>query len=212
MGGHTPWIKDNRGQMTGMKLRHIITLATLALTASSVSAQGLSSGGEAFLTALREGDGTKALSLADGKGSTVVNYRGSNGESALHIVTRKRNLNWMDFLLINGADPNVGDKQGETPLIIAARSGYGEGVAELLKARAEVDRANRLGETALIVAVQQRYTAIVSTLLKLGANPDRADHASGSSARDYAKRDTRSKEMLRLIETVKARLPIVPAR
>ena len=195
-----------------MKYNIGILLTGLAMVAAPAMAQGLTSGGEAFLTALREGNGTKAISLADGKGSTVVNYRGVEGETALIIVTRKRNINWIGFLLANGADPDAGDKQGETPLIIASRSGYGEGVAQLLKAHAQVDRTNRLGETALIAAVQQRNAPIVSTLLKFGANPDRADHASGYSARDYAKRDSRSKEMLRLIETVKAQLPIAPAR
>jgi uncharacterized protein len=53
------------------------------------------------------------------------------------------------------------------------------------------------------VAVQQRQAAIVRMLLEAGANPDLADHASGYSARDYAKRDRRSTEMLKLIETVK---------
>ncbi len=212
MGGHKAWIKDNRGRMTGMKHKIAIALGALALVAAPAIAQGLSSGGEAFLTALREGNGSKAVSLANGRGSTVVNYRGTDGETALHIVTRMRNINWIGFLLANGADPDAGDKQGDTALIIAARSGYGEGVAQLLKSRAKVDHTNRLGETALIVAVQQRYAPIVSTLLKLGANPDKADHASGYSARDYAKRDSRSKEMLHLIETVKARVPIGPAR
>ena len=79
-----------------------------------------------------------------------------------------------------------------------------------------VDKTNRLGETALIVAVQQRQPAIVSTLLKLGANPDKTDHAAGYSARDYAKRDTRSRELLKLIETVKSQkariAPATPTR
>ena len=74
----------------------------------------------------------------------------------------------------------------------------------MIRGRAQIDKTNRLGETALIVAVQQRHRAIVSTLLKLGANPDKADHAAGYTARDYAKRDSRSKEMLTLIETVKS--------
>jgi hypothetical protein len=42
-------------------------------------------------------------------------------------------------------------------------------------------------------------------LLEAGADPDKTDHASGYSARDYAKRDNRSSEMLRLIESVKSK-------
>ena len=211
MGGHSKSIKGNRGRMTTMQPNMKLALIALALAAAPAGAQKIGSDGEAFLTALREGNGSKAVSLAEGKGSTVINYRGDDGESALHVVIRKRNSNWIGFLLANGANPDAADKKGDTPLILAARSGYGEGAAQLLTNRAQVDRANRLGETALIVAVQQRNGPIVSTLLKLGANPDKADHASGYSARDYAKRDSRSKEMLRLIETVKSRIPVKPA-
>ena len=212
MRGHRITIKGNRGQMKQMKRMFGTALAALALAAAPATAQKLASDGEAFLSALRESNGTKALGLAEGKGSTVINYRGDHGESALHIVTRLRNLNWIGFLLANGANPDIADAQGDTPLILTARTGYNEGASQLLQARASVDKANRLGETPLIVAVQKRNGPIVSTLLKLGANPDRQDHAAGYSARDYAKRDSRSKEMLRLIDTVKSRVPVKPIR
>ena len=67
----------------------------------------------------------------------------------------------------------------------------------MLMGRAQVDKANNVGETALIVAVQQRQPAIVEMLLEAGANPDRQDHASGYSAREYAKRDTRTRDCSR---------------
>jgi hypothetical protein len=45
---------------------------------------------------------------------------------------------------------------------------------------------------------------MVELLMKSGANPDKADHAAGFSAREYAKRDTRNRDLLKLIETVKS--------
>jgi len=194
-----------------MTARMTLALMALALTATPAAAQKLESTGEAFLTALRESQGSKALDMVEGKGSTVVNYRGGDGDAPLHIVVRLHNSNWIGFLLNNGADPDVGDKRGDTPLILAMRTGYNEAAALLLRSHAQIDKANRLGETALIVAVQQRNAPMVRTLLQLGANPDKADHASGYSARDYAKRDSRSKEMLQLVETVKSRVA-VPAK
>ena len=179
----------------------------LGLVANPAIAQGITSKGNEFLTALRESNGSKAMRLVEDSGFTVINHRADDGSTALHIVIRTRNSNWVGYLLANGADKDAGDKKGDTPLILAARSGYGEGAARLLMSGAQVDKPNRLGETALIVAVQQRQAAIVSTLLKLGANPDKRDHAAGFSARDYAKRDSRTKEMLKLIETVKSRVP-----
>lgn len=187
-------------------------LLALALVGAPAAAQKLESDGEAFLTALKEGNGSKAVGLAEAKGSTVINYRGDLGETPLLVVVGARNINWMGFLLANGADPDAGNSLGETPLIRAVRSHYNEGAVVMLKGHAQVDKTNRLGETALIVAVQQRNAMLVSTLLQLGANPDKQDHAAGYSARDYAKRDDRSKEMLRLIETVKSRAPVAPTR
>ena len=52
-----------------------------------------------------------------------------------------------------------------------------------------------MGETPLIVAVQQRQPPIVKLLLAAGADPDKTDSAAGYSARDYAKRDSRAREI-----------------
>ena len=86
-----------------------------------------------------------------------------------------------------------------------------DGMDALLGAGAKVDRPNRLGETALIMAVQQKQVAAVRRLLEAGANPDKTDNASGRSARDYAKLDTRSTEMIRLIEQTKSKKPAAVA-
>lgn len=181
----------------------------LAVMLAPVSAHGQGMGlnasdGEAFLNAVKEGDANKAIELANQPGSRVANYRGYNGDYALHIVTRKRELQWVGFLLNRGADPNVGDANGDTPLIIAAGIGFEEAAGYMLERGAKVDGINRRGETALAVAVQQRQPRIVELLLKAGANPDKPDRVSGYTPRDYAKRDTRNPQLLRMIESVKS--------
>jgi ankyrin repeat protein len=60
-----------------------------------------------------------------------------------------------------------------------------------------------MGETPLITAVVQRQTPIVKMLLAAGANPDKTDTAAGYSARDYAQRDNRARDILQLIEAKK---------
>jgi len=183
----------------------LVLAATLAFSAVPAIAQGLNvSEGETFLKAIRDGDAEKALPLIQEPGSRVANYRGYEGDAALHIVTRKRELDWVGFLLSKGADPNLGDSKGDTALIIASRIGFEEAANYLLRYKAKPDVTNRRGETALIIAVQQRQPRIVELLLKAGANPDKTDHSAGYSARDYAKRDTRNRDLLRLIETVKS--------
>lgn len=204
MGCQTGAIKNKAGDVRMVRIFQGLALA-LAIAATPAAAQIAGSDGEAFIAAMKEGGGGKALELVDKPGSTVVNYRGSDGLAGLHIAMRNRNGNWVGFLLSRDADPNIADKNGDTPLILAARMGYSEGAARVLMARPDVDKTNRLGETALIVAVQQRQPAIVKMLLEAGADPDKTDHASGYSARDYAKRDGRSDNMLRLIESVKSK-------
>ncbi|MCA1654301.1 MAG: ankyrin repeat domain-containing protein [Sphingomonadales bacterium] len=60
-----------------------------------------------------------------------------------------------------------------------------------------------------MVAVQARQPQVVRTLLEEGANPDKRDSAAGYSARDYARRDNRSAELTRLIETIKPSQKII---
>lgn len=177
----------------------------LAMAAVPIAAQGIhGSEGENFLKALTEGDAAKAVPLIEEPGSRVASYRGLSGDTALHIVTRKRNLNWVGYLLNKGGDPNVGDRKGDTPLMIAARIGFPEAAEYLLRYGARVDATNRLGETPLNIAVQSRQPRVVELLLRAGADPDKADHAAGLTPRDYAKRDARNPGLLKLIETVKS--------
>jgi ankyrin repeat protein len=90
--------------------------------------------------------------------------------------------------------------------------GFGSAIEWLLGLGAKVDAANRMGETPLIIAVQQRELPIVRLLLNAGANPDRADHAAGYSARDYATRDPRAREILKLIEDKKPKTAAAAAK
>ena len=210
MGWQSGAFKGGDGGGTGMfSMRMMmLALAALALTVPAAAQVG-GFDGENFLKAVREVDGNKAMELLNKNSSTVLNYRGQgSGETALTIAARRRDSTWLGFLLGKGADPNAGDNRGETPLLIAARLGWVDGAETLLARSARVDGANRLGETPLIVAVQARQPQLVKLLLEKGADPDKRDHAAGFSARDYAKRDSRSAEMTRLIETTRPALKI----
>ena len=180
----------------------LVMAAVPAIGQSALAVNG--SEGEAFLEAIEKGDNNKAIPMIEEPGSRVANYRGYKGDTALHIATRKRQLDWVGYLLKKGADPNIGDANGDTALIIASRIGFEEAVDWMIRLGAKVDAPNRRGETALIIAVQQRQPRVVERLLLAGANPDKGDHAAGLTARDYAKRDTRNTNLLKLIETVKS--------
>jgi uncharacterized protein len=193
----------NEGRYVKKAALALVFSAAIAGVCTPVAAQiGYGYKGAQFLKAVRDGDGVKATEFAEAEGSTVINYRGDDGDAALHVVTRRRNNNWVGFLLSKGADPNIAGRDGDTPLILAARTGFEEGASRLISKGAQIDKQNKLGETPLIAAVQQRQTNMVRLLLTSGANPNKTDRV-GYSARDYAKRETRVPELLRLIDTVK---------
>ena len=177
-------------------------LAMSLMAAPAASQMSLSSGD--FVAAVRDRDRDNAMELIRSRGEQVINLRNDRGETALIVAIQRRDDTWTGFLLNQGADPNLAARNGETPLIAAARVGFMGALADLIRLRAKVDAANRMGETALIVAVQNRHADIVKVLLALGADPDKADSAAGYSARDYAKRDTRSRDLIKLIEAADA--------
>ena len=170
-----------------------------------VAAQSYSDG-YSFLKAVRDHDGSKVMEFVGGdRGAIVINSKDAgNGDTALHIVTRNRDYDWLSYLLGKGAQPSLENKAGDTPLIIAAQIGWAEGADLLIGHRAAVDQPNSRGETPLILAVQGHDPAMVQLLVARGADPKRTDNAAGYSAIDYAKRDPRGAPLLRLLEAPKA--------
>jgi ankyrin repeat protein len=168
--------------------------------AAPAAAQGYSDH-YVFLKAVKDRDGAKVQGLISSPGSIVINSRDqANGDSALHYLVRDRDAVWVNFLLSRGARPDAQNRQGETPLTLAAQLGWTDGADLLLSRRASVDLANNRGETPLILAVHKRDLAMVRLLLAKGANPKRTDSGAGYSAIDYAKQDVRAAPILRLLE------------
>lgn len=166
-----------------------VRMAALAMAAVLVApapASAQFSRSYKFLEAVRKKDGGVVQDALNEPGSQIVNTRDStSGETALHIVTARRDTTWMSFLMGKGANVNARDGRGTTALQLAVTLGFPEGVDLLVAQRARIDEPNAAGETPLISAVHRRDTAIMRALLKAGADPDRADN-SGRSARDYA--------------------------
>lgn len=188
--------------MSGHAHRNTIkaALGALALGLSAPAAAQIYSDGYEFLTAVKERDGTAATELLRKPGTQVVNARDiTSGETGLHIVTKQRNLTWIRFLSQQGANPNIADKNGVTPLMLATQLGFIEGVEALINAGADVDVSNDVGETPLITAVLNRNLELMEVLLKAGADPDRTDN-SGRSARAYANLNRTDPRVLSTLE------------
>jgi ankyrin repeat protein len=182
---------------------HALIRALIAISvgaaAAPLAAQVGGYEGAQFVEAIRKGDGGKALELLQAQ-PILVNARDLNGTTALIAAIQERDTQWAGYLLQQGADPNLSLGDGETPLMAASELGMQDVVQWLIGMNARVDDTNRKGETALIVAVQAHKAPIVKLLLDAGADPDRTDSVAGYSARDYAKRESRTPELLRLIE------------
>lgn len=141
--------------------------------------------GYKFLEAVKKKDG-EAVEKALGESTTIINTRDvTTGDSALHIVAQRRDYTWLNFLLYKGANANIRNDRGVTPLAITVSLAWPEGAQLLIDRGARVNDPDNNGETPLIGAVHQRNVELVRLLLKAGADPSRAD-SSGRSARDYA--------------------------
>ncbi|WP_305098317.1 ankyrin repeat domain-containing protein [Croceibacterium aestuarii] len=189
-----------------MALVHRIRRAGLALSlalgfalATTPAAAQLYSDGFKFLQAVEKKDRNTVVELFN-KNQTIIDSRNlSTGRTALHIAVERRDLPWIDYLLGLNANPNIADKKGVTPLMLAAQMGYIEGVQLLAQKGAEVDVASSTGETPLMSAVHRRDIGLLRALLAAGADPDRTDN-SGRSARQYAALDGPSNAVLAEID------------
>ena len=175
-----------RLRLTGAAGAAPVVGLALAVMLVGQPVQAQMSDGYEFLKAVKDRDGTLVINALAEPGNILVNTRDlASGQGALHIVTARRDTQWIRFLTARGANPNLADKDGVTPLVIASNIGFVDGAEALLNAGARVDVTNSAGETPLIAAVHRRDMPMLRLLLGKGADPDRADN-SGRTARDYA--------------------------
>lgn len=185
-----------------MTLRFALAATALLLAAAPATAQ-FQSKGYKFLQAIKDGKGQEVVDTLDEPGQTIINTRDvTSGEGALHIVVKRGDGTYLGYLLARGADPNLRDGRGETPLLLAVQLSQLGMIDTLIAYKANPNLANTSGETPLIRAVQRRDVAMVRVLLAAKANPDQADTMAGMSARDYAHADDRSPAITKLIDEV----------
>ena len=85
------------------------------------------------------------------------------------------NLNQVNSLLAKGADPNIRDEYGYTPLILAASEGRSDMVRQLIDKGADVNARTASNWTALLWASSMGYSDVVKLLLERGADPEAKD-------------------------------------
>ncbi len=182
-------------------MKRILVAAAILFAISSPALAQQQSQSYKFLQAVKDGKGDEVIKILDQPGQRIINTRDvTTGDGALHIVIRRGDDTYLRYLLSRGADPNLRNGKGDTPLMMAIQLGQTGLVDTLLLVKANPNLANSAGETPLIRAVQRRDLALVRTLLNAGADPDITDNVAGMSARDYAHADSRSPAIARLID------------
>lgn len=124
-------------------------LCTLALCLAGMSGAAFAGDVEALYRAAGEGKVTDVVSLL--KGGAEVNGRTRSGSYALNAAAVENNTEVIQILLAHGADPNVQNSQGDTPLICATKYAGGKPttVELLVDAGSDLGIKDNSGNTAL---------------------------------------------------------------
>ncbi len=94
----------------------------------------------------------------------------------------------LNVLLADGADINVADQKGNTPLMVASKNGNPRIVGIILAHNPDVDVKNADGKTALMIAAEHGQTLVVEQLIEEGANFE-AKNAEGFTPLEIARRN-----------------------
>jgi ankyrin repeat protein len=126
------------------------------------------------------GDASTVSSLLAAKAD--VNQVTLYGDTPLHLTLRRNSLERrqgrvqvVDLLVSHGANVNIRNRRGVTPLIEAADTGDTEVVAYLVRHSASINQSDDAGRTALSLAAYRHYSDIVDFLLGHGADKEMRD-------------------------------------
>ncbi|XP_075968282.1 ankyrin repeat and SOCS box protein 2-like [Anarhichas minor] len=100
----------------------------------------------------------------------TVNRCTLKNQTALLLAAGGRNVSCVDFLLKNGADPNISNKDRETPLFTACEQPNEDIVDLLLRSGAQVNRCSIQGRSALHEACSYGQLKLCRMLLEAGAH------------------------------------------
>lgn len=99
---------------------------------------------------------------------TAIN---KEGQTVLHfLVNKSKQTEIINYFLSKGVDPNKADKEGNTPLMIAAASRDTATLEQLLPLVKNINTQNGKGESALTVAIKSGTPETVTLLLDKGAD------------------------------------------
>jgi ankyrin repeat protein len=99
----------------------------------------------------------------------------SNKQSALHVAALYGRTNAAKYLLKSGADINLQDKKGRSPVMVATQLGHYETVTYFRKEKAILEMPNGRARSAIHFAVLGNLPAMVEHILAAGLSVERRD-------------------------------------
>lgn len=132
----------------------------------------------------RAGDAVLVREIIDA--GAQIDARNADGHTALILAAYHGRGSSVDALLAAGADPNIGDRRGNTALMGAIFKGEEAIVLRLLREpRTAIDARNAAGQTAAMFAALFGKDAVIDALAARGADFSLAD-AAGQTAQKLA--------------------------
>ena len=136
-----------------------------------------------------------------------------DGAGVLHWAAHWDDVEMAGMLIDAGADVNVRNDLGVTPLLVASTNASAPMVDRLLAAGANPNVASVGGESPLLVAARAGNAAVVKALLAKGAQVDASEPVRGQTALMWAAANRRADVVRALIQggaSIHARSTIVP--
>lgn len=104
------------------------------------------------------------------------------GQSLVHALSRRGNLEIINYVIAKGADAKVVDKEGNTALMVASAGKNTDLINILLAKYNNINAVNSIGESALTKAVASGSLEIVTLLIDKGAKADIVDKEGNNLA------------------------------
>ncbi len=134
-----------------------------------------------LVVAARTGDVGGIRTLLAANPHADVNQRTADGTSALHWAVYHNDVDTVDRLLAAGADPNLKNDYGATPMSEAAVVGNVKVLRALLAHKANAESANADGQSALMILARTSNVEAAQLLLRSGANVNACEHWRGQT-------------------------------
>ncbi|GAB9471442.1 Tkl protein kinase [Globisporangium polare] len=108
------------------------------------------------------------------RGAAIDLLNANNFTALCYAATIVDSVDAVQLLLARGADPNIPDDQGNTPLLVASERGHFATVAALLDEGADYCCVDNEGQSALFIASMNGHLDVVKILLDRGADIEQA--------------------------------------